>query len=51
VQIHEAFASRGISSELMIFPDEGHGAQKKENRVKMIGHALAFFEKHLKAGN
>jgi protease II len=48
VQIHEAFASRGIPSELMIFPDEGHGAQKKENRVKMLGHALAFFQKHLK---
>ena len=49
IQIHEAFSSRKIASELMIFPDEGHGAQKKENRVKMIGHALAFFEKHLKS--
>ncbi len=48
IQIHEAFSSRGIPSDLMIFPDEGHGAQKKENRVKMLGHALAFFEKHLK---
>ncbi len=49
VQIHEAFRSKGIQSELMIFPDEGHGAQKRENRVLMIGHAIAFFEKHLKA--
>ena len=49
IQIHEAFSSRGIPSDLMIFPDEGHGAQKKENRVKMLGHALAFFEKHLKS--
>jgi dipeptidyl aminopeptidase/acylaminoacyl peptidase len=47
VQIHEAFRKKGIASELMIFPDEGHGAQKRENRVLMIGHAIAFFEKHL----
>jgi dipeptidyl aminopeptidase/acylaminoacyl peptidase len=49
VQIHEAFRNKGIASELMIFPDEGHGAQKRENRVLMVGHAIAFFEKHLKA--
>ena len=48
VQIHEAFRNKGIASELMIFPDEGHGAQKRENRVLMIGHAIAFLEKHLK---
>jgi dipeptidyl aminopeptidase/acylaminoacyl peptidase len=48
VQIHEAFRAKGIPSELMIFPDEGHGAQKRENRVLMVGHAIAFFEKHLK---
>jgi dipeptidyl aminopeptidase/acylaminoacyl peptidase len=31
----------------MIFPDEGHGAQKRENRVLMLGHAIAFFREHL----
>ena len=31
----------------MIFPDEGHGAQKRENRVLMLGGAIAFFEKEL----
>jgi prolyl oligopeptidase PreP (S9A serine peptidase family) len=49
VQIHEAFQKKGIASELMIFADEGHGAQKRENRVLMLGHAVAFFEKHLVA--
>jgi dipeptidyl aminopeptidase/acylaminoacyl peptidase len=47
IQIHEAIQARGVPSELMIFPDEGHGAQKRENRVLMVGHAVAFFEKHL----
>jgi dipeptidyl aminopeptidase/acylaminoacyl peptidase len=47
IQIHEAFARKGIASQLMIFPDEGHGAQKRENRAIMFGQAVAFFKKHL----
>ena len=29
--------------------DEGHGAQKRENRVLMMGRAIGFFRKHLGA--
>jgi dipeptidyl aminopeptidase/acylaminoacyl peptidase len=47
IQIHEALERRGVPGTLMIFPDEGHGAQKRENRVLMLGGAIAFFEKHL----
>jgi dipeptidyl aminopeptidase/acylaminoacyl peptidase len=47
VQIHDALERRGVACGLMIFPDEGHGAQKRENRVLMLGGAIAFFEKHL----
>ena len=47
IQIHDAIVGKGVASPLMIFPDEGHGAQKRENRVIMLGHAIAFFEKHL----
>jgi dipeptidyl aminopeptidase/acylaminoacyl peptidase len=31
----------------MIFPDEGHGAQKRENRVLMLGNAISFLKKEL----
>lgn len=48
LQIHEALAARNIDAPLVIFPDEGHGAQKRENVVTQIGDVLAFFEKHLK---
>ena len=48
IQIHDALSKRGLPVDLMIFPDEGHGAQKRENRVVMYGHALAFFEKYLR---
>ena len=47
IQIHDSIAAKGASCELMIFPDEGHGAQKRENRVLMLGNAIAFLAKHL----
>jgi len=47
VQMHEALKARGVASELMIFPDEGHGAQRRENQVLFLGHSIAFLEKHL----
>ncbi|MGC3997549.1 MAG: prolyl oligopeptidase family serine peptidase [Anaeromyxobacter sp.] len=47
VQIHDALAARGLPVELVIYPDEGHGAGKRENQVHMIGKALLFFRAHL----
>jgi dipeptidyl aminopeptidase/acylaminoacyl peptidase len=47
VQIHDALATRGVPCELTIFPDEGHGAQKRENRVLMLGHAIQFLQARL----
>jgi dipeptidyl aminopeptidase/acylaminoacyl peptidase len=47
VQIHDALEKRGVPCDLMIFPDEGHGAQKRENRVLMLGHAVAFLRDKL----
>lgn len=49
IQIHELMQSKNLKSQLIIFPDEGHGAQKKENRVLEWGHALRFFMTHLKS--
>ena len=51
IQIHEALAARGLAAELLIFPDEGHGAQKRENVVQTIGRELEFFRKHLLGGS
>jgi dipeptidyl aminopeptidase/acylaminoacyl peptidase len=47
IQIHDALAARSIDAPLIIFADEGHGAQKRENLVTQIGAVLAFFERHL----
>jgi protease II len=47
IQIHDALVAKGVPTELMIFPDEGHGSQKRENIVLTIGHAIGFFQKYL----
>ena len=48
LQMYEKMKARGLSSQLILFADEGHGASKRENQVLEIGHTLAFFEQHLK---
>jgi dipeptidyl aminopeptidase/acylaminoacyl peptidase len=48
IQMHEALVARGATTKMMVFPDEGHGAQKRENKVLEIGHTLDWFETHLK---
>jgi hypothetical protein len=39
------FAS--LAPRPIILPDEGHGAQKRENQVLQLGHMVRFFEEHL----
>lgn len=46
-QIVAAMKDKGIPHEYMLFPDEGHGFAKPENRLKFYGAALEFLEKHL----
>jgi dipeptidyl aminopeptidase/acylaminoacyl peptidase len=46
-QIVEAMKKRGIDYEYMLFPDEGHGFAKPENRLKFYATAEKFLAKHL----
>jgi dipeptidyl aminopeptidase/acylaminoacyl peptidase len=48
VQIHDLLEKRGVSSPLILFPDEGHGASKRGNLVLQIGHVIRFLEENLK---
>ncbi|HVR64351.1 MAG TPA: prolyl oligopeptidase family serine peptidase [Polyangia bacterium] len=48
IQIHDALAAKGVPVKLIIFPNEGHGAQRRENQVLQYGHVLQFFDAHLK---
>jgi dipeptidyl aminopeptidase/acylaminoacyl peptidase len=47
IQMHDALEKKGVPCDLTIFADEGHGAQKRENRVYTLAQAIAFFQKHL----
>jgi len=47
LEIHGALEARKIANRLILFPDEGHGAQKRGNVVLTLGHTLAFFEQQL----
>lgn len=46
-QIVEAMKHKGIEYEYLLFPDEGHGFAKPENRIKFYAAAEKFLAKHL----
>jgi dipeptidyl aminopeptidase/acylaminoacyl peptidase len=46
-QIVEAMKRNGIEYEYMLFPDEGHGFAKPENRLTFFAAAEKFLAKHL----
>jgi dipeptidyl aminopeptidase/acylaminoacyl peptidase len=46
-QIVAALQDNGIDHEYMLFPDEGHGFAKPENRLKFYAAAEQFLAKHL----
>ncbi|MBX3203612.1 MAG: S9 family peptidase [Labilithrix sp.] len=48
IQMHAALEKKGATTKMIVFPDEGHGTQKRENKVLEIGHTLDWFEVHLK---
>jgi dipeptidyl aminopeptidase/acylaminoacyl peptidase len=48
IQMYDATTKRGVPTGLIIFPDEGHGAQKRENRVLQTGHTIQWFDRYLK---
>ena len=46
-QIVAALRDAGIDHEYLLFPDEGHGFAKPENRLKFFAAAEAFLARHL----
>jgi dipeptidyl aminopeptidase/acylaminoacyl peptidase len=46
-QIVEAMKKKGIDYEYIVFPDEGHGFARPENRLKFYAVAEKFLAKHL----
>ena len=46
-QIVTAMEEKDIDYEYLLFPDEGHGFAKPENRLKFYAAAEGFLAKHL----
>ncbi|HZS75821.1 MAG TPA: S9 family peptidase [Ktedonobacteraceae bacterium] len=46
-QIVAALKEKGLDYDYMLFPDEGHGFAKPENRLKFFAEAEKFLAKHL----
>lgn len=46
-QIVASMKAKGLPYEYIVFPDEGHGFAKPENRVKFFAAAERFLAKHL----
>jgi dipeptidyl aminopeptidase/acylaminoacyl peptidase len=46
-QVVDAMKRKGISYEYVLFPDEGHGFAKPENRLRFYAAAERFLAKHL----
>ncbi len=47
-QMHEAIKSRGGSSELLIYEDEGHGISKNKNRYDVYPKIIKFLDTYVK---
>lgn len=50
-EIVEAVKENGVPVEYVLFPDEGHGFVKKENRIKGYKKVVEFLDKYLKKEN
>ena len=46
-QIVAALKANGIDYQYLLFPDEGHGFAKPENRLRFYAAAEAFLAEHL----
>jgi dipeptidyl aminopeptidase/acylaminoacyl peptidase len=50
-QIVNNLKVRGVPVEYILFPDEGHGFRKTQNRIKSTVAMVEFFAKYLKTGD
>jgi dipeptidyl aminopeptidase/acylaminoacyl peptidase len=46
-QMVEAMRARGLTVEYVVYPDEGHGFARPQNRLDFYGRAEQFLSKHI----
>lgn len=50
-QVVNNLKAHGVPVEYILFPDEGHGIRKTQNRIKSTVAMVEFFAKYLKASD
>lgn len=43
---HQALLSRGVPTQMVIYPDEGHGIKQPKHQVDVLQRTLAWFAQH-----
>jgi dipeptidyl aminopeptidase/acylaminoacyl peptidase len=43
---HQALLARKVPTQMVIYPDEGHGIRQPRHREDVLRRVLAWFEKH-----
>jgi acyl-CoA thioesterase-1 len=43
---HQALLSRGVPTQMVIYPDEGHGIKQPKHQVDVLQRTLAWFARH-----
>lgn len=49
-EVAELLKSRGVTSETVFYPDEGHGFYKRENQIDALQRTVDWFDRHLRNG-
>ncbi len=47
VEFHQALLAAGVETELVLYPEEGHGIRATPARVDMLERTTSFLERHL----
>jgi dipeptidyl aminopeptidase/acylaminoacyl peptidase len=47
-EVAAVLKARGVTSETVFYPAEGHGFQKRENQIDSLRRTVDWFERHLK---
>lgn len=48
-EFHTALRDHGVETELVVYPEEGHGVRRLPARVDLAARMLSWFERHLRA--
>jgi dipeptidyl aminopeptidase/acylaminoacyl peptidase len=50
-QVEAELRRRGVTVELVVFPDEGHGFRKTPNRIRATKEVVRWFNRYLKGSS